>query len=450
MLAGYLSSDAQFLINFGMFVVAIIGVIVTYSRFRFELTRFRQDVKFSLDQTAREIRTDERGQYRLAMEERRLGEANVAIRPSLTIIPSPAASPFLLFRIRLRNEGDGPVDILASLVSARVLSNGHTSGVGLRGRDVEWEDYQTYYWAEASASAPFAGISTTKNMLARPTHYIRLFPHEQASLRRIDAVNHTPAFTTGGPYYLMYRAFLVIRGYPLGEIMRQLGGESPDPVKNANLDKVQFESIAQPTYWRWRQVQEALLNLNRTAFRIATGQTGALDMDPLGELTEQDAWRFFLLFHKDFANDSVGARIAQATERVRTVYGGTLSLPPDFRSAPQFQTLQAECAADLRDMLTRWEHLKRIIRECRDYTRGSGYAGYPRPNLPPQEMEQALEDGYAARIHQDPDCRERWLALFDEGYLISKPLEYKSRIPADPRVLEPYVMRIHYFLESTD
>src|SRR5262249_5202220 len=161
----------------------------------------------------------------------------------------------------VNNKGDGPVDLLASLASARLLSTAHLPGIGLRGRDVEWDDYETFYWDEQSAAKPFAGISTTKSMLARATHFIRLAPHERGSLRRIDGINNHQAFQTAAPLYLMYRIFLVVRGYPLGEIMQQLGGERPDPAANAKLEQIQFESIAQPKYTQWRQVQEALLNL---------------------------------------------------------------------------------------------------------------------------------------------------------------------------------------------
>src|SRR5262249_15834025 len=138
----------------------------------------------------RALRESEQGEYRLAMEGRRLGEANVLTQATLQLI-SPGsgtggAHPFLIFPMPVNNKGGGPVDCLASLASARLLSTAHLPGIGLRGRDVEWDDYETFYWDEQSAAKPFAGISTTKSMLARATHFIRLAPHERGSLRRID------------------------------------------------------------------------------------------------------------------------------------------------------------------------------------------------------------------------------------------------------------------------
>jgi hypothetical protein len=70
-------------------------------------------------------------------------------------------------------------------------------------------------------------------------------------------------------------------------------------------------------------------------------------------------------------------------------------------------------------------------------------------------------------IHTQAEFRDRWYALMHEGYLVSKPVHpsrfrigryrigwfrrLNSRdIPADPRVLEPYVMRTYYFLDSVD
>jgi hypothetical protein len=423
-----------------------------------QLQSFRQEAA-DIRAELREIRATERDEHRLAMEARRLGEANVVATSSLTLIPAREGRPFLLFRLPLSNEGDGPVDVLASLVSARVLSSTYTRGIGLRGRDVEWGDYQAYYWAEQSASSAFAGISTTKNMLARPTHFIRLAPKEQGSLRRIDAVNGVQTFQESAPHYLMYRAFLVIRGYPLGEIMSQLGGDSADAKQTTSSDQVQFEAIAQPNYARWRQVQEALFNLNRLAFRIASQER-----DPLGDLTDQDAWRFFLLFHDRFANESVGDAVVQATDRIWSTYGG-LELPPNFQTENRFTQVQTECRALLEPMMNDWDHLKRLIRECKDYRRGKGYSGFGDPS---QFPAKALEEGYPARVHQDPVCRDRWLRLRDEGYLISHPKDVSQStdpshltalnqptnrqrtIPDDPRILEPFVMRIHFFLETAD
>ena len=404
----------------------------------------------------RKDREEQQGRYRLAMEQRRLGEANVVVRSLLNTLTQQGANPFLIFRLPLQNEGDGPVDVLASLVSARVLSSAHLQGIGLHGRDVEWTDYQTFYWTENNENAPFAGISTTKNMLARPTHFIRLTPHERGSLRRIDGVNNSQVFHAA-PIHLMYRVFLVIRGYPLGEIMQQLGGESPDYAKSAEIGQLQFESIAQPQYTPWRQVQEALLNLNRMAFRVALGALGSDEehvswmSDPLGQLTEQDAWRFFLLYHKDFADGEVAEMLTTAKKRLTDIYGENMVLGAGFRSAPNFEKLQSDCLSDLRLMVDKWIQLTSLIKESRNYNAAEGYTDIKDALQVPPEVKL---EGYPVRIHQDPVCHQRWLDLYNEGYFLSKPRlkgpedTIIREVPIDPRKNEPFVMRIHYFLKT--
>lgn len=163
-------------------------------------------------------------------------------------------------------------------------------------------------------------------MLARPTHYIRLAAHERGALRRIDAVNDVNIFSREAPLHLMYRVFIVMRGYSLGEILCQLGGGPLDPLQNVDLNQVQFRALAQPNYTRWQAVQRALLHLNRLAFRLATNEH-----DPLGKLTEQDAWRFFLLHHEEFASVDAHERLKQATALVEKNSGADIAreLPPE-------------------------------------------------------------------------------------------------------------------------
>jgi hypothetical protein len=99
--------------------------------------------------------------------------------------------------------------------------------------------------------------------------YIRLSAKEEGVLRRIDAVSDFNALTQSRGLVVMYRVFAVARGYPLGEILRQLGGGPPDPSVNLEQGRLQFQGLAQPDYHRWRTVQQALFNLNRLAFRLA-------------------------------------------------------------------------------------------------------------------------------------------------------------------------------------
>ena len=50
----------------------------------------------------------------------------------------------MVLRMPLKNIGDGPIDILGMLASARTLTYEQwENGIGARSRDVEWSDYHT-------------------------------------------------------------------------------------------------------------------------------------------------------------------------------------------------------------------------------------------------------------------------------------------------------------------
>ena len=216
-------------------------------------------------------------------------------------------------------------------------------------------------------------------MLARPNHYIRLAAHEHGALRRIDAINNVKAFTQEAPLHVMFRVFIVMRGYPLGEILRQLGGGPPDPLQNVDLNQVQFRALAQPNYTRWQAVQRALLHLNRLAFRLAASED-----DPLGYLTDQDAWRFFLLHHTEFASPDVEKRLKDATKEVEGVFP-ELILHPNFHQHSEFATLQAKCQALLQPMIAEWNHLKETVLAAAEYVPSppnSPKSGYTDQQIP--------------------------------------------------------------------
>lgn len=148
----------------------------------------------------------------------------------------------------------------------------------------------------------------------------------------------------------MYKVFMVARGYPLGEILRQLGGGPPEPATNVRRELLQFQTLAQPNYRRWQLVQQAMINLNRLVVRIATyeepppapaapAQTAptaaeaaaatAMRLeriaDPLGLITEPDAWRIFLLHHWELIDNDDDAAPESLPEKLRKL---ALTKPP--------------------------------------------------------------------------------------------------------------------------
>jgi hypothetical protein len=112
-------------------------------------------------------------------------------------------------------------------------------------------------------------------------------------MRRLDAIHDHTALARLQTVNLMYRVFAVARGYSLGEILRQLGGGPPDPAVNARRELLQIQRLAQPNYRRWLAVQQALINLNRFAFRLAIfdPEHPETSQDPLGVLVDPNAWR---------------------------------------------------------------------------------------------------------------------------------------------------------------
>jgi hypothetical protein len=154
-------------------------------------------------------------------------------------------------------------------------------------------------------------------------------------------------------------------------------------------------------------------------------------------------------------------------------------LPADFGRDSTYAEAQRWCRNYLTPVTENWNKLLNVIQESRDYVNQkylptaftadeAGVAAYP------------LE-GYPVRVHTDPFYRKRWLWYMNEGYLFSRPFPRAERlsqfsrsgipivhkvhrdlyaedellydkhdIPPDPRVLEPFVMRLHYFLKPLD
>jgi hypothetical protein len=306
-------------------------------------------------------------------------------------------------------------------------------------------------------------------------------------MRRIDAVVGMDTLREVKTIHVMYRVFAVARGYALGEILRQLGGGPPDPATNVRQELLQFQRLAQPNFRRWSAVQKALINLNRFAFRLALfaidrpAESEELHAeDPLGALVTPDAWRLFLLHHWEFIDDGPSeAPKGLPAEYLKAPYklpDGALEraskiaekafpnrrLPDtwDDEIRQQIRTAHTQCAHELAPLVVAWDRLLKAIKRCEE----NKFSGRHIPKNCPNE-------GYPRMIHgvkEYKEYKERWFALMREGYLVSKPFQ-RSRInigfihtggrhrhlsmadiPEDPRVLEPFVMRTYYFLDTLD
>lgn len=480
----------------------------------------------------RQERAERRARDNFSIERRRLTEVNVRVDYDLEISPLQPSSPpvdkaaFMSLRLPIENIGDGPIDLLAVLVAGRVLSAEYKPGLGTRSRDVEWRDFQPLYWNDPQDDQLFTGLSTTKNAITTPRDFMRLASRERGVLRRIDAVNNVRALVAREDVLIRHRVFVVARGYPLGEILRQLGGGPPDPTVNVEQGNLQFQTLATPLYHRWQTVQEAILNINRFVFRIAIYDPSEPEIsgDPLGLIAEPDAWRIFLLYHwefvdeqstaprdyhrgpasrrgnKDTSNSKAGltnwsAIIAELTDEVKELYPDLVLHPGWQRDTARWQAAQKLCRAKLGRFIQRWMHMRTAIELCQ------AYRTHQEPNSKHVRKHKYVDEGYPALIFQSPyyadnftaaykgamqrycdeargeplaepldepdlDYRERWFALMQEGYLISKPFHgqvklfgvnlfwrrrtYSSDrdIPADPRTLEPFLMRTHSLMTS--
>lgn len=448
-----------------------------------------------------DYRNDRRANDTFGIERRRLSEVNLKVKHNVRLIrvrektqkQEPASQreqgAYMVLRMPLKNIGDGPIDILGMLASARTLTYEQwENGIGARSRDVEWSDYHTSYWNRKDISHNvFAGLSTTKSLVNATDNFTRLAAKEYGAMRRLDAVVGMRALHEAQAIHVMYRVFAVARGYSLGEILRQLGGGPPDPATNVRQELLQFQRLAQPNYRRWSALQKALINLNRFAFRLAIFDVDHLTTDtdpdkdplhahdPLGALVTPDAWRLFLLRHWEFIDDG-----SHAPEGLPSKYEKPFRLPPggmkraseiaekafpnrrlpdvwDNETKRKIRDVHAQCARELAPFVEAWKRLLADIQRCEandpDDFKGRLPKGCP-------------NEGYPRMIHGDSEYRERWFALMKEGYLVSKPFQRsrihigfiraggrhrnlsKVDIPEDPRVLEPFVMRTYYFLDT--
>jgi hypothetical protein len=232
-------------------------------------------------------------------------------------------------------------------------------------------------------------------------------------------------------------------------------------------------------------VQQALINLNRFAFRLALftvdrpaeTEDPLHAEDPLGVLTTPDAWRLFLLHHWEFIDNGPAEAPKGLPEKYLNlkepykIPEGALARAnaiaekafPDRRLPDtwdddikqQIRTAHAQCARELAPFVEAWKRLLAAIDRCEANKFSDRHVPKNCPN-----------EGYPRMIHSEPEYKARWFALMREGYLVSKPFQ-RSRInigfihtggrhrhlsmadiPEDPRVLEPFVMRTYYFLDT--
>jgi hypothetical protein len=379
------------------------------------------------------------------------------------------------------------------LVSARVLTGLGVLGEGTSSRDLGWEDYQQFPWnypvspkgelkmGDINPLEPdslLRGFSTTRLLTISPDQFPRLAVQENLELLRIEAVRNNSPQPRSETAYLVHRIFIIARGYTLGEILRQLGGRPRDPLRSVHRELLQFQPLAQPNYFRWSQVQKALFNINRFAFRLATGEA-----DPLGLLASPDAWRLFLLHHWDFIDaDDVApsscpkkyrySKLAVTTTEIKkhvidTWYPDQV-LPSDWYSTLEgrqtYLEASAYCKQQLQPLVERWEKLKRLIEQAQQYPEHAAENRVSLRRLGSPRSFDVPREWYPQLIHRDDaegkEHRERWFALMQEGYLISRPAPRRgwrriarlikpysiNDIPGDPRVLEPFVMRTRFYL----
>jgi hypothetical protein len=188
----------------------------------------------------------------------------------------------------------------------------------------------------------------------------------------------------------------------------------------------------------------------------------------------------FLLHHWEFIDESDAApqpaskrfplkprtkvpkdhTIRAVTDYVKAHYYPDLGLPDTWNTTPEdwerFQQAHRYCRGHLGHLVQAWKQLtertSELLRE--------GPAAQ-------EEQEVAPDEAYPPLIRSHRDYQARWLALMRERYLVSRPFRPRRKlfkvvplpfgrrrvltfddIPEDPRVLEPYVIRAYYFLET--
>jgi hypothetical protein len=265
--------------------------------------------------------------------------------------PAGELSQFLLFRLKVENIGDGPVDVWACLVAARELNAGdHRESWG---GNIEWNDLDAYYFDTTSLTNPtwerLAGISNTRHCVYSQDDYLQLDPKEHDTLTRIDRIEPVLDNLT-----LLYRVFLVGRGY---------GGSMNDSdVRNMLA---------------WQRLQQALFNISGPSFRIL------FDVDdPLDMVADRDGFQCFLLYHEAFVEDRRDARGLTHIDQLNTELEGA------WGSRHPESVARARCAQELVPETDRWgrhwQAFTQAVAECKRLE--DGFVGLMRTRWRPKDV----------------------------------------------------------------
>lgn len=424
-------------------------------------------------------------QITLLVQERRLAEHNLKVdtsveflhrddapaRGALTAEAARVAEGFVVMALTMQNIGDSPVDLLACMVAGRELSNAQGTSMGAAGRDVRWEELPHYFWNEPSKADAgqetrsahvlsaitgrddiFKGLSTTRNLPYSRYQLIRLDPGETETLNRIDFVTNLPELAERGHVNLVYKIFTVTLGYPLADIARQIDVSPVGPDTSASALALRAQELARPSYHRWARIQRALFLVNRFTFRLALegreleedGQVGTYySHDPLGRLSEPNAFRCFLLHHWDF-NDSGTSAPEDAPDPVGDLRRAARQSGAAFVSTDEAREYVAEHFG-IRDPRSNTpEDYVRARDYCRDHLRPLVDAWI--------KLNDAIHRCYQPdfgfeELIQEPEYRDRWEALKREGYVLTR---YPGGVaePTEAAAIERFNMRSKYVLVS--
>jgi hypothetical protein len=438
----------------------------------------------------------------LLVQRRRLNEHNLSVETSAELVyhhegslvdgkytPGKAAEPYVAAKLELGNTGDGPMDLLACMVAGRELTNARVRGMGLWGRDVEWDDLQRYFWNDSipalarstdpseggvaagdeAASPLFTGISTTKDAPYSRDQLIRLDPGQYEVLDRIDALGLPlpdglkPLFQKGH-INLVYKVFTVVLGYPLAVIDQQIGIGPRRRASSTDLAKLYALDLARPDFRRWGRVQRALETVNRLAFRLALvglereqeeaekkqeeaekrKKKNYYAADPLGRLAYPTPWRCFLLYHWDF-DETGDAAPRGALNPVLDPFGD------ERRKNDRVPTVE-EVSQYVRDEygvydpdLTSDENWAKAVQYCRKQLDPLVRAWISLNQV--IDYCDQREVGFKNLITDKPykESKGRWEALEQEGYLLTRVMDSKLQ-PEDPMALERYHIGTKYVL----
>lgn len=289
---------------------------------------------------------------RLLLERRRISYRNLNITHEIVLthgaapdgeVPDPqraisistpmsGLSQFLIFRLNIRNIGDGPVDIWACLTAARELNVVHHREAW--GGNIEWEDLDPYYFdTPLPQGGKLAGISNTRHIVYSQDDYLQFDPKEEDTLTRIDRIDEVESDLT-----LLYRAFLVGRGY---------ANEQP------SLDERPKRDV-----FARQQLQQAIFNISGPSFRILLGED-----DPLNWVADRDGWQCFMLYHSAFTEDKrdeIGwTHIDWLNNDLEGEWGRTHSEQEAKARCEQ------ELAAEKTHWKRHWEVFKQAVAKCK-------------------------------------------------------------------------------------